>query len=341
MEKKTRNIIILTLVVVGIFAASTFSSWDDWLAGSGLVPDDEPTVKTTSTFSFYDAASDEVVTAHLHISVWKNDPDEGTLTGDDIYKLSMYEEEIKTKDAADVTIDLRNIDRIFIEINPGLDQYYMHTYIPRTGGKNQDFLLPVYHRPSNVSINFRDRNTGDEWDTLTNIVGTIDLDLPWNSTDELCVGEDWSISTTEYNALTESEKLDYKDQRGYRVLAPGYDPAVDLDRDYNDELEQITSAFVIRYTFYNSINLTDGSANQVNVTLSDTNEITPPFDVQFAAQYVDLIAYSPIYFNNGPYALGVKIDLGASQNCTKLQTGWGTLPRETVTSFTALASAPI
>ncbi len=102
--KKTRNILIGVVIVFAVFSVLTFDSWDDWLAGSGLV-DTEPTVKTTSTFSFYDAASGEIVTAHLHISVWKNDPDEGTLTGDDIYKLSMYEEDIKTKDAADATGD--------------------------------------------------------------------------------------------------------------------------------------------------------------------------------------------------------------------------------------------
>jgi len=338
LENKTRNILVFVVIVCLIGVVSTSGSWDEWIAGSGL--GSQPTVKTTSTFSFYDAASGEIVSGHLHISIWKNDPDEGTLTGDDIYKLQYYEEDIKTKDAADVSIDLRDIERYFIEINPGLDQYYLHTYIPRTGGKNVDLLLPVYHRPSNVSINFRDRNTGDEWDKSSDIVGTIDLDLPWNSTNELCVGEDWSISTTEYNALSESAKLDYKDQRKYRVLAQAYDPSVDLDRDYNDNLEQLTSAPVIRYTFYNSINLTDGSANQVNITLLETNGITPPFDVQISAQYIDIIGYSPIYFNNGPYALGVKIEVGASQNCTALQIGWGTLPRETVTAFTALNSAP-
>ncbi len=340
MEKKTRNILIGVVIICLIGGALTFDSWDDWLAGSGLA-DVPETEKTTSKFSFYDAASGEVVTAHLHISIWKNDPDEGTLTGDKIYQLRYYEEDIKTKDAADVSIDLRDIERIFIEINPGLDQYYLHTYIPRTGGKNKDFLLPVYHRPSNVSINFRDRNTGDEWDSSSDIVGTIDLDLLWNSTDELCVGEDWSITTTEYNDLTESEQFDYKNQRKYRVLAPGYDLAVDLDRDYNDELEQLTSAFVIRYTFNHSINLADGSVYQVNFTLMDTNDITPPFEVQITAQYIDLIAYSPIYFKDGPYSLGGKIELGVNISCSSLQTGWGTLPRETVTAFTALASALI
>ncbi len=326
MEKKTRNILIGVVIICLIGGALTFDSWDDWLAGSGLFPDDEPTELTESTFVVYDAVSGEVISSHIHLSIHTLKDTVTNPTSDDIRTLTNFEEKEATKDAEVISIDLREIPYFYIEFNPAGDQYWANTYQLEYGMENKVHKLVAHHQASNVTGTVLDSSTMNEWDKTSDIAnGVIVLDVPRASTLEQHYGDGWETTTAEYNKLSTTEQNKFKDQRRYRDEFPTYSPLIDLDKDGSDELEIVTNVLAIEFTFNVSVSLVDGATTQVNLTVQGN----PPIILAYSATKIFMLFYSAINFENGPYSVSFSIALSTHVKASTVKTVRVPAPYET------------
>lgn len=300
-----------------------------------------------STFTLISNADGEEVSSWVEISLWVPDSDhddEGFSKTEDRYKLTNFEEEVKSKDAEDVSFNLSLYKGpIWLEIDPDGLTYFEHNFHLLVGGANYNFTKYVYHRPSDVSINVLDVTDLDEWDRASNIDGVVILDVPYNSTNELHKGTDWDISTADYAALDAEDQADVRNQRYYRSLASTYNPTDDDAKEYDSPLERFTDCPAVRFLFNCSINQTDGSVHQVNFTIHDRDGRTPPIEVVYASNVIYCIFYETITFINGPYTIDFRIDLAANISDTSVYTCWLPVPRKdsNLGTPTLLSAAPI
>lgn len=242
------------------------------------------------------------------------------------------------------------------------------------GGANYDYLMYVYHLPYNTTINVLDRScsatghdgaTGlDEWVIGTSVDGGVDhvgtengtftvyLDIPNNATDGLhagsVVGHDWDMDT-DITDLFEWEDLRWlRDQRNFRVQAPFYDPADDTDREYDDDLEVLTNAFCVRFTFNVTVN--GNASTHVTFELIERNYESYPIEVVIHGTFIDCIFYEPITWTDGMFpSFDFNITCEESSGpangigITEVATGRLTVPGDqgAIGVFTRLADAPL
>lgn len=306
---------ILAVIVVAGFAGFFVFSY---LQGMVVAPG-ETTVSAT-TFKVYAYPNEEDITAHCHLSIWTVKSDDVPLTGDEIRTLSHYEENIKEKDAEDISIDLSGETYVYVEVNPVGDQYWANNYHLIYGGVNKEYTVYAYHQASDVEGTVLDGTTMDEWDKSSDLThGEVILDVPRNSTLELYKGGDFKISDTDYAALTTSEQAKYRDQRRNRCEAPTYDPLLDLDKDGVNDLEVVSNVFGIEYTFNDTVSLVDGAVTQVNFTILDTNDIQPPIKVVYSATKIYCLFTQVIDFQNGAYTFNFEIALASNISCSAVK----------------------
>jgi hypothetical protein len=191
------------------------------------------------------------------------------------------------------------------------------------GGANYDYLMYVFHLPYNTSINVLNRTEGvghvgaaeltaDEWLIGTHGVGaanvptgngtyTVYLDVPMNATEGLHTGStgahDWDMDS-DVTDLFDWEDLRWsQDQRNFRTQAPFYDIQDDTEREFDDELEVLTNAFCVRFTFNVSVN--HNASCEVTFELVERNYENYPIEVVEHATFIDCIFYEPITFSEG------------------------------------------
>jgi len=220
-----------------------------------------------------------------------------------------------------------------------------------SGGANYDYFVYVYHEPSNVSVNVLERggnqwigqyDEGNEWSAVTPATNggpfpfynatdtgtfTVILNIPWNSTDGLhegvVGGDEWDIDHDEFQDMTRNEIFWLRDQANFRTIAPYYDLNDDTLKDYSghEELERLTNAFAVNFTFNDSISLVAGNVKQVNMTVADRDGISPPIELIVSDTSMLLIFYEPITFKNYMYNFDIDIfTIGSDINCTYVQT---------------------
>ncbi|KKM25678.1 hypothetical protein LCGC14_1592560, partial [marine sediment metagenome] len=135
--------------------------------------------------------------------------------------------------------------------------------------------------------------------------------------------DEWDIDHDEFQDMTRNEIFWLRDQANFRTIAPYYDLNDDTLKDYSghEELERLTNAFAVNFTFNDSISLVAGNVKQVNMTVADRDGISPPIELIVSDTSMLLIFYEPITFKNYMYNFDIDIfTIGSDINCTYVQT---------------------
>lgn len=360
--KKGKNIkfyiaggsIVALLVIVCFIAYSPYSPYSYWWEEDEPVP----VVKTVSTFTFIDYCTGEDVSSWVEGSILIPKDTADFDQDEDPYTFSNFEAEITSKDADDIEIDLRPYEYAYLIIDPDDDSNYggydvayggclSDDHRLLYGGTNRDYLVYVYHLPSDTEINVLNRDTANEWD-FTNGDYTVHMDLPENSTEGLhlegeVAGEEWELTEEVYADYSAKQIAWLRDQRYHRTQAPFYDMVDDLDKGYNDELEYLTNAFAVRFTFNDSIDETDASDTEVNFTLTQRNFVNYPIKVVYSGAFIYCIYYEPITWNYELQSFDFRIDQAVNITASAVATGRLELPYDAspLGTFTVLSTAPL
>ncbi|KKM82437.1 hypothetical protein LCGC14_1319600 [marine sediment metagenome] len=375
------GVIAGSVLLIWIIAFSPFSV----LPGTTTTDADD---QALSTFTLLDYRTGEDVSEWVEVSVWTEDPDDLPFDqDDDPYRLANFDEDVSSKDASDADIDLRDFAHAWLEIDPDFESDYggyngvvafsdiivSNDFRKLSPGVNYDYIVYVYHEPSNVSINvfertnnlFFDLDTSDEWGQTTgNALGfpyynntdtgrfVVALNVPYNSTHGhhagVVGGDEWDIDRDELDDMTRDELFWLADQSNFRTVASYYDMQDDTLKDYSsyEKLEMLTNAFTVRFRFNATVSLVAGNANQVNMTLSDRDGIKVPAELVVSGTDIYAIFYEPITFTNHMYNFDIDIfTIGASINVTYVQTGRVVVPQGdspfSLGAFTPYNTAPI
>ena len=355
----------------GVLAGAIFLIWIIAFSPFSVLPGTTTTDaddQALSTFTLLDYRTGEDVSEWVEVSVWTEDPDDLPFDqDDDPYRLTNFDEDVSSKDASDADIDLRDFTHAWLEIDPDFESDYggynavfspsitSNDFRKLSPGANYDYIVYVYHEPSNVSINvlergnnlFFDFDNANEWgQTPGNNIGfpfynntdtgrfTVVLNTPYNSTDGhhagVVGGDEWDIDRDELDDMTRDELFWLADQSNFRTVAPYYDIQDDTLKDYSsyEKLEMLTNAFAVRFRFNTTISLVAGNVFQVNMTLSDRDGIDVPAELVISGTDVYAIFYEPITFTNHMYNFDIDIfTIGVDINCTYVQTGRIVVPQ--------------
>jgi len=327
-----RNIAIFAVLILLI----GFGLW--YFLPSALVPPIEEA--STSTWTLIDYTTREDVSDFVEISVWIDDKDIDETA--DIYSLSNFDEEESSKDAEDVSLDLRDVNYAWVEIDPDGEAYYDNDFHLYVGGTNYDYTIYVYHQSSTVMMTNIDRATGCAC-LLSNCTGNVDnatagyqtsgnytmfLDVPlWNTNESHC-GSDWDMEDCP-PAMTDPDEaywLITYHERSHRCQAPVYVPGDDDSKEFETHLEQLTNAFVLKFTLNATVNCTDGSTNQVNMTIMD-ELYTEPIELISCGNAIYVVFYDPIDFFPKAYSFSYEIVFGTTIEWCDIESGRMLIPR--------------
>ncbi len=282
----------------------------------------------------------------VEISIWmpKDDDTDFSKNGDS-QRISKFDENVDADNADGVDEDLRDYAYVWLEIDPNDDSPYggydaltggmiTDDFRPLIGGANYNYIFYVYHAPENITINVLNSglegpntvnyaagsNGLDEWDGVSDQNVTIYLDMDRTDASALHYGdasdENWDIDDDDYDDMDEDEINWLVDQRNFRTIAPMYDIVNDLDKSFNDDLERITNAFAIRFSFNDSISETDGAATEVNITLVYRNFDSETIEVVYGSNNtVYAIFIAPVSFSMG-LDFDLEIEMGSDINCS-------------------------
>jgi len=375
MKKKQQQILVLILVLM-IGGASVYFIGDSIGLWAGAPATTTPSTKATSTFTFIDYNTGEDVSHWVEASVWTPDTDDLPFTeSEDVFRVTNFDEDVSSSDCDDIAIDLRSHDYAWLQIDPDYESDYggynavfaaptVDDYRLLIGGANYDYLFYVYHEPSDVDIVVLDRNRGNDiWNMSRitaadadrqvlsdNINGTVVMNMPWNSTvgwhAGTTGGDEWDIDEDDLDVIDDgidpitleyTDEMEWlRDQRNFRTIAPYYDLVDDTLKDYDSDLERITNAFAVRFSFNTTINMTDyfnpttpglAADAQVNFTLYERDYIAEPAEIIFSGDEIYVVYLDPITFS-GIYSFDFEIDLGPGINCSAVETGRLIVPQD-------------
>lgn len=343
---KTTKYLITTLLITVVAGASIWGLgiYLGWWAPFGPAG---PPVKTASTFTIIDRASGEDVSDLCEIRIYEPDTDYDDDWSDeeDIYTLTNFES-AKKDTADDISIDLRDDDYYWVEINPDEDLYWANTFYLISGGVNYDYTYYVDHLSSDVNINLLNRTDMEQFclvdsgsTAATHQSGnwTFHLDIPIRTTSDAHYGDKWDTETDEFNELSAEDQADFYNERLWRTQGYQYVPGVDQEKEFDSALERLTNTFNIRITCNTSINVTDGASTQINVSLLDTSE---KFEIVSHGQLIDIISTDIITFTIGPKVFDIEIEIASEICITNIQSGRIVVPRadDSLGPFTAYSS---
>lgn len=282
----------------------------------------------------------------MEVSIWTPDPDKTIDEYEDLFVITNFEETEASKDAEDISIDLSSYTYYWIEIDPDGESYFETTWILKSGGINSLQTIYVYHQASDVDINVLDVDGMDEWDLTSDATIKVILDVPHASSNQLHYGDDWSISTEDYNDMTTEEVAEMQNQQKWRCEAPKYSPIDDDEKEYDDDLERLTDAFAIEFDFNNTVSLTDGATTQVNLSLHEDSfpgSSYLPIEIVVSGDKIYAIFFEVIDFEDGAYDFDVDIELGSEIGASTVKTGRLEVPRGNngLGTFTALSTASL
>ena len=288
------------------------------------------TETSTTTFSTISSLDGEDTSNFVELTIWVPKSDADFDDFEDVLTMSSFEEEITAKKADTISIDISSYNYIWIEVNPNGETPFSNNFHLYVGGTNGKRTIYVYHLTSDVNFNALNRDTLDEitlGDYATDANITIFMDCPHHTESSIHAndGSKWVADEDDWDDMTASEKEEYYDEKNWRCQAPLYDPSVDLEKDYDDDLEKLTNAFALELDFNTTVSTVDGNSAQINLTLSDEDE---PFEIVTSGDLIYLIAYEVISFKNGPYDLGLEIEFGADIHLDDIDSGRIIVPRD-------------
>ncbi|MHA1502429.1 MAG: hypothetical protein ACTSSB_11315 [Candidatus Heimdallarchaeota archaeon] len=236
-KKKIRNFLLLAVIVIAIGLG----------AYNVLSPESiftqTPATDNVSTFTLISYVDGEDVSNFVEISVWIPDDDAEFDETEDIYTLTNFEETKSSMDAEDVLIDLTLYDYVWIEIDPDAEQVFANNYHFISGGANFDYALYVYHQSSDVNFNVLD-STLDEIDLTADFTNqcssdtySVVFDVPIETKTNCHYGTNWAIEQSEFDDMSASEQAEVWDEGNWRCQAPTYSPAIDTEKEFDDDLD--------------------------------------------------------------------------------------------------------
>ncbi|MFX1502031.1 MAG: hypothetical protein ACFFDH_13795 [Promethearchaeota archaeon] len=289
--------------------------------------EETPLTKLVSTFELYSSVDGEDVSSFQEITIWVPKDSAEFDDDEDQYRLSTnFEKEVTSKDADDVSIDLRDYEYVWLEIED--NSVFANTYRKLYPGGNYDYKYPVYDLSSDVNFNMFVRDTlaavtvsGYQTDGNFTIIMDVDHEVKTNCH----YGDDWATSTEDFNDMTLSEKKEIWDEARYQCQAPLYDPTIDEEKEYDDALEQLTDALTLRMQFNTTVSTVDGNAAQVNMTINDSSE---PIEIIISGEYVYLLFYEVIDFKESAYSFDLEMNFAANITLSDIDSGRVVVPRD-------------
>ena len=280
-----------------------------------------PTVKTASTFTTISSLSGEDVSNFVEWDIWV--PKSGATFDDgmeDITALTTnFEREITGKDADDISIDLRDHPYAWAEITG--NTVFNNTFYLIYGGSNYDYIFHGHQESSDVNFNILNSTggaitipgwaSGDGVAVADNFTAVADAPH-YTLTDNQYGDVGWELSATEFTDLSAREKEAIWDEAKYRDQYPTYNPTVDTVNELDRDFEKITNAFALKYTFNETINVTDGATLEVNCTIDRGY----PIDVLVSGANLYMVFYEGIDFYTEPYTFGYEMSYGADISIT-------------------------
>jgi len=290
-----------------------------------------------STISITDFTSREILDELCHITVHGNDVDIDDT--DEKYDITNYEVIVTTKDPADFDEDLSDYDHIRIRVSPdeSATQYWTtYDYWFSNLGNNYHFDMYAYHEATDLYGNVLDITSGSAWDLQMQnggdggtggINGTIPVWFPTVTKTELHLGDHYGIETDLADcSQTTLERL--WDEKWWRSMPTLYSDAVDVaDHDYAGTYEWITEAFAIKFDFNETLVLTDGDVDQVNITVECDYETS----IEYTGTYIYIITTESWDTISGNFELNFEIDLAGGINCTDVYLGRISIPNRDLT----------
>lgn len=332
MRKTKRNRIIIGTVIFALLATGIIVAvgWQlGWLAPLGIGDDDEDEELILSSFALISKVDGEDVSDFVEISIWIPEDEDKIEDFEDVFTMSLFEEEESSKDADDVSIDLREVSYAWVEVDPDAESVFETDWILLTGGTNKDYILFAKDLSSDLNFNIHVRDTlasvtVANYQTDNNLTVVMDVDH-YTVANIHANTDDWDVDDDDWADMTTSEREEYYDEAKFRSQETLYSPHDDLEKDYDDPLEQMTNGLCLRFIFNGSVSTTDGSATQVNFTVNDSDL---PIEVIFNGVNVDLIWYEGIDFLDGAYTFDVEIQYGADIKLSDVDSGRIVVPRE-------------
>lgn len=325
MKQKYKNFAILggiTFFVIVVIVGSMFM-----LVPQSFVPQDQTGNTTVTIYSYTDG---EDVSDLIDIEVYSPDPDtfeeEEDYTWDNYAKLTNWEKE-DTGEAEDISLDITGFRKILVRVDPDNESIFQPYDVFITGGSNTNIMLYAYHLTSDVNFNILNRNT-----MAAISVGTFQTDgnfslvsdVPHETHSDLHYGSDWDISTDDYADMDDEERQEVWDEANWRCQPILYNIEDDDDHDFTDDWERTTETFGYKFAFNTTLNSTDGSVEQVNMTLSED----APFTKVQSGQYIYVLAEETIDWKYGENSWNFEITFAANVSLSNVYSGRFSVPKE-------------
>ena len=320
---KNQKFILIGLTLMVVIIGSVWAG-SIWLAP---VPDD-PVTLDVSTIKLVDNPNLEDVSDFVEVSVWIPKDDAVFDETEDIYTITTnFKEEKSSMDADDVAIDLSDYSYVWIQVDPDAESVYATNWHLIFGGRNYDYTLYVYHQSSDVPFNIMVHGTmaaitASGYQTDGNL--TVVMDVPHYTTTNTHVGTNWDIEQSEFDDMTQAEKEFVWDEKNYRCQAPVYVPGDDLEKDYDDDLEKLTDAFALKFTFNTSVSTVDGNAAQINCTVAKGK----PIDVVYSGTFIYMIFHEVIDFEEKVYDFDFEMTFAVNISLSNVHSGRLVVPRD-------------
>jgi len=323
-------IILLVLISSGsIYAIGIGVGW--W--ASPFEDDDEvaPTILDKSSFELEckDIDGYEDVSAWVEISIWIPEDETDMDEFKDYFKIANLEEEVKSTDADDVSLDISDYLYVWVEIDPDNNTLFSSNW-HLLSGNNEAYKFEVLDQSTDVKFNLFDRDTLaviTVTDYATDGNYTMLFDIPHYTT---TAGElhadtsDWDIDSDKWDDFDAEDKAEYYDEKYFAGQYPTYILTDDDEKDYDDPLEQLTDALAFKMIFNDSVSTTDGSATQVNCTFLDTLD---DIEIIIDGANIWFVFYEAVTFTGGAETFDFELKFGADITLSDIDSGRIAVPR--------------
>jgi len=321
-------IVLLALITGGsIYAIGLGIGW--W-ASPFEDEDVAPTTLAKSSFELEckDINGYEDVSAWVEISIWVPE-DETDMEFKDYFKIANLEEEVKSKDADDVSLDISIYLWVWVEIDPDNKSLFANCWI-LLSGNNEVYELDVYDQSTDVNFNLVDRDTLGaitvaDYQTDGNFTMIFDVPHYTTTADQLHANtDDWNIDSDKWGDFDAGDKLEYYDEKYFAGQYPTYVLTDDDEKDYDEPLEQLTDAFAFKMIFNDTVSTTDLSVTQVNCTIPDTNE---NIEIIVDGAIIWFVFYEAVTFTGGAEEFTFSLQFGANITLSDIDSGRIAVPR--------------
>ena len=108
----------------------------------------------------------------------------------------------------------------------------------------------------------------------------------------------------DFDDFTTTQKAVYYDEKNWAGQYPLYSPVVDLEKEYHSDLEKITDAFALKFTFNTTVSTVDGNQAQVNVTIASDHKV----ECVISGTNIYFIWYEGFDFEDGAVSIYFDMD---------------------------------